>query len=71
MRPHSDTEGKTQVDAEVLSERSLSCHYLGHRPQAERLRANNKQGRVTDEDHREGDAHRQTNEGETLQQATH
>lgn len=37
MNPHSDTQSKPQVDTEVLSERTLSCHDLCHRPQAKHL----------------------------------
>lgn len=37
MDPHGNTQSKTQVDAEVLSKRSLTCHNLSHRPQAKRL----------------------------------
>lgn len=37
MNPHSNTQSKAQVDAEVLSKRSLPRHYLGHRPQTKHL----------------------------------
>lgn len=48
MNPHSHAQSKTYVDAQVLSECSLSCHYLGNRPQAKHLhsqRSNNSQAR--------------------------
>lgn len=37
MDAHSNSQCKTQVDAEVLSKGSLPCHHLGYRPQAKRL----------------------------------
>lgn len=37
MNPHGNTQSKTQIDADVLAKLSLSCHYLGHGPQAEHL----------------------------------
>lgn len=37
MNSHGNTQSKTQVDADILSKSSLTCHNLGHRSQTKRL----------------------------------